>query len=196
MGAVTSKTINRSVRQRYNLKQMKEKNIELDEIINEVNKLLEIDISSRKLDYVVGRGIYYKIAIKHTNKSNSAIAYKVDRDHVAIYNSKKSIEQDMDNRPRYRAIYEEALFNLGLEINYVVEYEEYKTKRDVKISELEEELEKFSSINKDILNIISNFDEETQLEFLEYKLKPHQKLIESRVKPKTFVKVAGAKLLR
>ena len=79
----------------------------------------------------------------------------------------------------YKNIYDTVLLLIGLKTEI----------------EIEEEKE-IDTINPDIINILVTFDDQTQREFLEYKLKPFAKLVESRIKPKVFNHVAGAIIRR
>ena len=97
--------------------------INLGQIIKTLNGLSGLDITkrNRKRDYVIMRGLYYKIARENTHQPLENIGKKVNVTHCSVIHSLKFVDFDL-NKEKNKVIYLKCLHKLGIK-EYVKEVE-------------------------------------------------------------------------
>ena len=126
-----------------------------------VNSALDIDIADKKREtkYVLGRTLYYMIALKTTNASYDSIANVVDRHHSTVSHSRKNL---FDQLKMYKEVYryyeiytdeyiKESIDNQGKLSNFVVAKDELD-----RLSIIEEKYEALKAISLDVTRLTVN----------------------------------------
>lgn len=95
---------------------MKHKTINLDNIIETLNDVSDIDIRNitRKREYCDCRALYYHIATTYTIKTYDEITKRVNKNHCALINSRKTLAYVLKSEP-YKSIHETTLEMLKLQ---------------------------------------------------------------------------------
>lgn len=144
---------------------------------------LKLDGLERRDDYVVARNIVYKLCydnIFYTSdyQAHTRIGILTNRSRCMVRYALNNMEGFIESTKTYTALYNKCLFDLGLS--------DHVDKEDINISRAV----------LDIVKELKGLSDDDILEFIETRLKPFKKALESRVKPKVIVKVAGATLNR
>ena len=126
-----------------------------------VNSALDIDIAdkTRKAHYVIGRTLYYMIALKTTNAPYESISYIVDRDHSTVSHAIKNL---FDQLKMYKDVYKyyeiytdeyikESIDNQGKLSNFIVAKEELD-----RLSIIEKKYEELKAISLDMTRLTIN----------------------------------------
>lgn len=126
-----------------------------------VNSALDIDIADKKREtkYVLGRTLYYMIALKTTNASYDSIAKVVNRHHSTVSHSIKNLFDQLKMYKdvyRYYEIYtdeyiKESIDNQGKLANFVVAKDELD-----RLSIIEEKYEALKAISLDVTRLTIN----------------------------------------
>lgn len=126
-----------------------------------VNSALDIDIADKKREtkYVLGRTLYYMIALKTTNASYDSIAKVVNRHHSTVSHSRKNLFDQLKMYKdvyRYYEIYtdeyiKESIDNQGKLANFVVAKDELD-----RLSIIEEKYEALKAISLDVTRLTIN----------------------------------------
>ncbi len=83
---------------------------ELNQIRNAVENLTgikDITVKTRKMEYVISRGIYCKLSRDKTNCSYEKISKVLDMDRVSVLNMLKKTDELLRLKPYYNEIYKE-----------------------------------------------------------------------------------------
>jgi len=126
-----------------------------------VNSALDIDIAdkTRKAPYVLGRTLYYMIALKTTNAPYESISYIVDRDHSTVSHARKNL---FDQLKMYKDVYrfyqiytdeyiKESIDDQGKLSNFIVAKEELD-----RLSIIEKKYEALSAISLGMTRLTIN----------------------------------------
>lgn len=126
-----------------------------------VNSALDIDIADKKREakYVLGRTLYYMIALKTTNASYDSIAKVVNRHHSTVSHSRKNLFDQLKMYKdvyRYYEIYtdeyiKESIDNQGKLANFVVAKDELD-----RLSIIEKKYEALKAISLDVTRLTIN----------------------------------------
>lgn len=162
-----------------------ENNLTLKQIADAVIKVSKVNIRNRVRDneHCIPRMIYYKIAKDNTLLTLKKIGNEVNiKAHGTVLSGICNFKTDIKNSFTKR-LYDNILNELGLNDIYL--------EKEIKIND--DEIRECEIL---VLNQLKDVNDEDVLEFIETRLKPFKKALESRIKPKVIVKVAGATLNR
>jgi hypothetical protein len=139
---------------------------------------LDIRFRTRKQEHVFARIVYAKIARTNTLESLEKIGKEIGVKHDTTLYYIKRFDEDL-NFGINKKTYEFVLNELGI-------YTE-EARKEIKDTNLD-------SLQLSVLRDLKELRYDELLEFNETRLKPFKKALESRIKPKEIIEVAGAML--